>query len=155
SAPTGLVRGQLVPATTAEAYAAMRGSLETTVVDANARASVALSFSVDGTLHYVVGTSSPTPVAISSVRIERGAAGSDGPTELDLGIGSAALDATAATLTGDLDVPLALRARILQSPSSFHVNVRTPAAPNGICRGQLASGPLGFWAGLSGAEEPI
>lgn len=73
--------------------------------------------------------------APSAAHIHRGAAGENGPVEVDLGAPGATshsgCDAIDASLAGE----------IVADPAGFYVNVHNAAFPAGAVRGQLADGP--------------
>lgn len=153
SAPNGLVRQQLGAVAASEWHTLLLGDQETTVVDAQARGAASFRVSGPGTLAWVIAMTRPVIGDINAAHIHVGPAGADGTVLVDLRPGQATLDAAAGTLSGTVTVSLEALARILQDPGAFYCNVHSLAAPNGIARGQLATGMRELWAVLRGDEE--
>ena len=153
TAPNGLVRGQLTPSTAMQVHAALNGSEESPVVDANARGAATFAIGTDRTAHAVLATGSPAIATVLSGKIHRGGAGVTGPVELDLGTISMTTNLTAGTLTGDGVIPVALLCRMIDNLAGFYVNLTTGTAPAGIVRGQLDTSPVMLSATLTGSAE--
>jgi hypothetical protein len=135
--------------------AAMRGNLESTVIDPTARATAVLEISSNGAVVFA-GTGEPGWTSdVVGLHVHRGAAGTDGPIVVDLLAASAGgFDPATHTATGSGTIDAALAAEIANDPSDFYVNVHTTGAPGGLARGQLETFTgLEVWAILEGSEE--
>ena len=153
SAPSGLVRAQLAPATTSELHALMRGAEEPVVLSAAARGAITFAVGLDRTVHYVLAMATPSISQISFVALRSGSAGVAGPVELDVGTSIAASNPSEGTLTADLVAPLALLTRVALDPSAFYVEMFTIGPVTGMTRGQLTNGPISLFATLDGSNE--
>lgn len=154
TAPQGLARGQIAPFAPIEWHATMRGSEETTVVDATARGAAALALTTPASLEFAIAMANPAIADVVGAHIHLGNAGVPGPIVVDLGADPAAVtDAAAGTRSGTLAINRETLARLLANPGGFYVNVHTAAAPQGAARGQLQTGTVSMWAPLSGNEE--
>jgi len=152
-APAGLVRAQIAEAAVMEWHATLRGDEEVTVVDPNAHGAATFTVQADGTIDFVVAMGVPSVTELLSGHIHVGGPGVPGGIVVDLDLANGAIDPAAGTITGTIQADPAALARILTNPGGFYVNVHTPAAPEGVARGQLGRGTIEFWAQLRGDEE--
>lgn len=153
-APNGFARAQLGDVPPVELHAILSGAEESSQVDPDAHG--AASFLVTGIdeLRFVLAMGSPSIAGVTQAHIHAGGAGVDGGIVVDLASApGVATDVAAGTKSGTVEVPLATLARILAEPGAFYVNAHSAAAPNGIARGQLGTGPEEVWAKLEGDEE--
>jgi hypothetical protein len=105
--------------------AVLKGSNETVVVDADARATVLLDLLSDGTLSFGGAAETSWAAAISGAHIHRGAAGTDGPIEVDLLSSGAVFAPATASASGGMTISPALAAEIAATPDAFYVNIHT------------------------------
>ncbi len=118
--------------------ATLLGSNETTVVDADARASVIVVLRSDGELRFAATAQAGYVGDITGMHIHRAPAGVDGPIEVDLLSGGAAFDGTTRTASDTLAIAPALADEIANAPDDFYVNIHTSFALPGLVREQLA-----------------
>jgi hypothetical protein len=160
AAPAGIARGQ-VTNEVVEFWAILQGSLETTVVNPNARGGMTLQLTsfTEGTVHYAT-PHLPHSVpggdieSIIMAHVHDGDAGIDGPIVIPLHTGADhTVSAPTGSAEGSVTLTQSLFARILADPDGFYCNLHTGAAPAGLMRGQLTQEPVRFFAELSGANE--
>jgi len=125
--------------------AVLLGSLETTVVDADARAAVVVEVRSDGRIRFSATAEAAWVGDIIGMHIHRGAPGVDGPIEVDLLAAGATFDPGTRTATGFVFAAQALAEEIAASPGDFYVNIHTNAAPAGLVRQQLTGVPALEW----------
>ena len=134
--------------------ALMLGTGETTVLDADARASAFVQLADDGALEFVCAGEAAWIADVVGMHIHRGAAGLDGPVVVDLLGGGASFDPGTLLAADTLSIDAALAEEIAATPEEFYVNVHTSAAPAGLARAQLgAFGGAEFHAALEGDNE--
>ncbi|MEZ6026502.1 MAG: CHRD domain-containing protein [Planctomycetota bacterium] len=133
--------------------AVLLGSSETTVVDPDARGSVAMELRSDGRIVFAATAEAAWSTDVNGMHIHRGAAGADGLIEVDLLAGGASFDNAARTATNTLFASATLVDEIASDPAGFYVNIHTASAGGGLVRAQLAPlATLSAWTVLHGAE---
>lgn len=134
----------------------LSGAEESVITDADATGFFSVRLVDDGTLQFWVGVQPAWVAEVSAMHIHRGAAGSDGPIEIDLLGAGSGFDPATASATGTLSISPALAAEIAADPDAFYVNVHTNAAPGGLVRGQLTTATTREWhVEMRGDEEPV
>ena len=132
----------------------LRGDLEVSVVDPDARGAVLVQVSTDGTLAFGCAVDAAWADQVTGMHVHRGAPGANGPVVVDLLSGGAVFDPGTAATSDNLTIDPVLAAEIVATPGDFYVNVHTSTAPDGIAREQLAVlAPIGLHAVLLGSEE--
>jgi len=136
--------------------AELRGSEETTVVDAGARGAFVARILDDGTLEFAAAAQLDYAGNVIGLHIHRGVAGANGGIEVNLLAGGLAFDAVSGTLSGTLEIDPALAAEIAATPGDFYVNVHTVDAGDGLARGQVAAlGTMEWHALMLGSNETV
>lgn len=145
------------PVALATLQAALAGDLETSVVDPTARASFLVDLLSDGTLSFGCAVESGWLGDIMGMHIHRGAAGVDGPIEVDLLDNGATFDSGTRAAEDTFAIDPLLAAEIAATPGDFYVNIHTSAGPAGFVRQQLAPlAPLELHTTLLGdGEVPV
>jgi hypothetical protein len=152
-APEGHVRGQIGRYSVQEWHALLLGTLQTTVVDANARGAASFDFLSSSEVRFVIAMKQPSIGTLTQAHIHAGAPGTDGPVVVDL---MAAPDLTVNTfqntMTGTCTLSLAQISQLALDTANIYCNVHTTAAPAGVARGQIRTGPTYLTAALRGDE---
>ncbi len=149
-APGGLVRAQLVALESLSVWAVLRGGEETIIAHPDARAAVAMTLNVDGSLAWELAVGLPDLAQVTTAAIVEGGPGIDGSVLFDLDAENATANPAAGTLSDQATVPLDVLTRLMIDPSAYHVTIAGPAAPDGLARGQLGQEPQHLWSPLRG-----
>lgn len=133
--------------------AVLVGSAETTVVDPDARGSIAMELRSDGRIVFAATAEAAWSGSVNGMHIHRGAPGVDGGIEVDLLAQGASFANAAHTASDTLFASAALVEEIANDPAAFYVNIHTTGASAGLVRAQLASlSTLSAWTVLHGSE---
>ncbi len=134
--------------------ALLLGSREVAVIDAQARAAIAIEVWSDGEVRFAATAQPGWAADITGMHIHRGGAGVNGGIVVDLLAGGAAFDPATFTAAASVDTSPALATEIANTPGDFYVNIHTGAAPLGLVREQLGLfAPLEWHATLLPGNE--
>jgi len=139
--------------TSAEWHTVLLGTNESPVADAGARGAATFKVTSPTSISFVIAMVSPVQGDVTLAHIHAGDAGTNGLIVLDLQPAAATRDGAAGTISGTVTVDGETLARISANLAGFYCNVHTAAAPNGVARGQLASGGVDMTAALLGSAE--
>jgi len=156
AAPAGAARGQLETGPV-EFNAALRGDEEVPVADASATGGATLRFDTFTAGHMIFAVHPSLGIgAVSMARVHAGAAGTNGPSVIDL-LAASDLILNGPTASAEASIALtpSLFARICADPAAFYVKLHTAGAPAGLERGQLSDRPRSFFAALDGDNEVV
>lgn len=145
--------GGLAAFTSAEWHTVLLGANESPVADAGARGAATFKVTSPTSMSFVIAMVSPVQGDVTLAHIHVGNPGTNGLPVVDLQPASATRDAAAGTISGTVAVDGETLARISANLPGFYCNVHTAAAPNGVARGQLASGTVDMTAALLGSAE--
>lgn len=153
AAPQGLARGQLAPFAPLEWHALLDASEETPPNLTGSRGAASLRVTADGRLAWVLATAAPNVTTLTGAHVHGGGPGVAGGVLFDLDLDAGFRDGSASVATGSALLPMSAITRVTFDPAAFYVNLHTPAYPNGVARGQLATGKHELWATLRGDRE--
>jgi hypothetical protein len=153
-APAGIARGQLRAFTDPRWHAVLLGTNQPVVATASARGAASFSFTSATTASFVVAVGAPGIGAVTAATVHLAPAGVTALPLLDLlAAPGATIDTGLSTLSGTLTLSFDSLTRLLVDPSGVYVQVTTAAAPLGLARGQLSSGPEALTAAMTGVQE--